>query len=240
MTTRKRAREEDTTQRVRRERPTGEPPRKIAKKGITHSILFQVPLEKRDIRAFTNPLNQGRNPMNCGAVSTQLLRIIPKALSEHLSVSNTPTSMNDWLAYMNIRSKNAAYYIPDASPDATHAIDMIRENLFEGFATLVGVTRVLPSGQPGVGHFFVLASLRPGLFYLLDPQVQFSTNAAGISKYLHDLQLNGEVVVVLTSDPHTRQEFDSDYIDHFLPDLLTSECSIKGGKRRRTMRRLRK
>ena len=51
--------------------------------------------------------------------------------------------------------------------------------------------------------------------------------------------LNGDVYVITTREPHTRDEFQSQYVDHFLSNLVTFECSIgaRRTKRRTTRRR---
>lgn len=240
---RKRPREEHAIQ-VRRRQPTGERLPKYAKRTYypnIQSTLFQVPLEKRDLDSFRTPMNQQvENPMNCGAVSTQLLHIIPKAVVEQLSKENTPTSVDQWVSYMNKRTPTKTEYYSDSTRDIAHAFDVLQTQLFEGFATLVGITRVSPEGEMLLGHFFVVVKLRPGNFYLLDPQIRMGTDANGIMKYLEEQQLNGEVVVIATNEPQTRGDFQTDYIDRFLPDLLTTECSIKGGRKKRRMTRRRK
>ena len=217
-------------------------PTKLLKRkhGYIHSTLFQVPLEKRDIQSFSTPMNQHvENPMNCGAVSTQLLRMIPKAFSEELSKQNTPTTVDNWAQYMNTLVSDPTYYRIDSVSDISFAIGILRERLFEGFATLIGITRRAPSGEQPVGHFFVLANLRPGTFYLIDPQIQFSTDSNGVADYMRNNALNGDVYVITTREPHTRDEFQSQYVDHFLSNLVTFECSIgaRRTKRRTTRRR---
>jgi hypothetical protein len=122
------------------------------------------------------------------------------------------------------------------SSAVSEGIGIIKDNLFEGFGTLVGITRNTPSGEPAVGHFFVVANLRPGVFYLLDPQVRFGTDSNGLRAYIESQQLNGDIVVLTTAVAHTPAEFESEYINYFLPDLITSECSISRGGRHKKHR----
>jgi hypothetical protein len=189
------------------------------------SSLFQTRLSKRDTAYFRNPDNQpAYNPLNCAAVSAQLLGIIPKSLAERMTARFEGAYIQEWEDALNYMAGKRIYRIQEAK-----MVD-IYNDLFDGFATLVLFTRV-----NGPGHYCVLASGPDHELYLLDAQMREVYQGRGeIEPYLQRQRLDGPALVIRTT-PKTKEE----HVDTFINDVLSwqlSQCRL-GGKKKRTTRK---
>jgi hypothetical protein len=203
------------------------------------SQLYQVQLKKTDVEYFKNPQNQpSTNPMNCGAVTAQLLGIVTPLQSEAMTSLTLGTFTSDWegafsrFGMMDTRGKRVAvtsYRMRNAS----QGIQTVERNLFRGFATPVLALR-----RTGVGHYFVVAKSKEDELYILDAQQRFVARGREvIGRYIHTNQLDGDFLVFQTD----RELTPSDYISAYVSGPLAANLSytISGGKKRRKTKRTR-
>lgn len=193
------------------------------------STLFQTQLSNKDILYFRNPENQpAYNPMNCGAVSGQLLGIVSKKLAEKMTARMEGVYIQDWENDLNTAAGRRIYSIQQ-----TNLVD-IYNDLFDGFGTLVLFTRV-----GGPGHYCVLALGNDHELYLLDAQLrQVYKGKAAIEQYLQTQGLVGPMLVIRTI-PKTKDEHINTFINDFLSRHF-SECRIGGKRKTRKTRKPRK
>ena len=203
------------------------------------SNLFQLQLNDRDTRMFTNPPAQPANdPVNCGAVTAQLLGLITPAVSEEMTARREGVFLANWVNTLNgIIGHKELTAVREAI--TLNALTNIRNKLFPGFATFVLATRVDPiTNIETTGHYFVMARA-DGILYLVDPQIRRTfAGPDEIAQYLIAEGLTGTLYSLELKTPLTKTEQRSFYIEHFLADNL-SRCRT-GGKRknrRRTVKR---
>ena len=192
------------------------------------STLFQTQLSNRDIVYFRNPENQpAYNPLNCGAVSGQLLGIVSKTLAEKMTAGITGVYIQEWEDSLNKIAGKKIYHVEQTK------LDEIYNDLFDGFGTLVLFTRAV-----GLGHYCVLASGNDHELYLLDAQTrQAYKGREAIEQYLQSQLLIGPTLVIRTI-PKTKNEHIDTFIDDFLSRNL-AECRTGGKRKTRKTRKLR-
>ena len=193
----------------------------------TKSSLFQALLSPRDVRYFKNPESQPQyNPMNCAAVSGQLLGMIPSSTSEKMTVGMMGVHFQEWLNELNKAAGQEIYRSEQSS------LDKLYNELFVGFGTLVLFTR------PNVGgHYCVVTLGEDNNLYLLDPQKRKVFKNEEIPKYLQEQQLTGPIYVI-KSVPRTK----SPHISAFVEDILAgklSACRVGGKRKPRRTRKMR-
>lgn len=203
------------------------------------SNLFQLQLNDRDTRMFTNPPNQpANNPINCGAVTAQLLGLITPTVAEEMTARREGVMINGWVKTLNamINPQKLTAVIEGMTIDT---LTNLQNRLFPGFATFVLATRLDPAtNMETIGHYFVIARTETNI-YLIDPQIRRTfTGPDQIVQYLLEEGLTGNLYSLHLQPPLTKSEHSSLYIEHFLADNL-SRCRT-GGKRknrRRTVKR---
>lgn len=188
------------------------------------STLFQTQLRPEDVTFFENPANQPQyNPMNCGAVSGQLLGLVSKRSSEIMTAEKIGMGIQEWVDEFNKISDSPVY---------SHNLVTLRDietSLFPGFATLVLFTRL-----DDLGHYCVVAKDSKNEIYILDPQSRIVVPSEKISEYFKEQSFT-DLVYVIRTPPRTKEEHLSAYIDEILSSQL-SECRL-GGKRKRSTRK---
>lgn len=191
------------------------------------SRLFQVPLTPTDVKIYEPPPNQPLiNPTNCGAVTGQLLGLVSSSSAEQMTAQQQGVFIDEWVTHLNVTAGGNVY----RSEETT--VDEIHNQLFEGNATMVLFLR-----PAGMGHYVVLANHKHKT-YLLDPQVGETVPYEGIRNYLQTTGLTGEILVVKSMEPRTKEQHE----DVFIDDLLSwqmSACKL-GGKRKTQRRKHRK
>lgn len=181
------------------------------------SNLFQVPISPADVAMFKNPPSQPPSyPMNCGAVSGQLLRIVSDAESELMTQRRIGTTWGEWINYINtkkpagvIEYRTAIVFNEfETSRDSIRTIEPL---LFPGFATLVSVHRTT---RPA-GHYFVLAKDAEGRTYILDPQIRHVVQSHQLQAYLELGKLDAHLITIKVNPPRTAHEFRTDFRSGF-------------------------
>ena len=224
---------------------------------IPSSHLFQVPLSPCQVLEFKTPSSQAAtNPENCAAVSAQLIGIISSAKSEELSAYRFGQGQKDrftriqmmahlhqWSSHINRLLRLVASTTPDdmyntfLSENITDGFAGIRNSLFDGFATIVLITRRV-GDKIESGHFIVIAKTGMELT-VIDPQFRtMYTDKESIDAYLTGMQLNGMVETIQSSRPRTADEFRRDY-DGFLKAIpaIGSRRERKHTRRRKPARK---
>ena len=188
------------------------------------STVFQAQLRPTDVKFFENPESQPRyNPMNCGAVSGQLLGIVSKSVSEEMTKQRIGVALDEWVNELNKLAGSQIYRKEPAS------LQTIRNSLFPGFATLALFTRI-----DNIGHYAVIAVGKDNNLYILDPQIRKVFKNDEITQYIQEGNLDGPIYILRTP-PRTKSEHISAFIDDILAGHM-SACHL-GGKRKRSTRK---
>ena len=188
------------------------------------SRLFQVKLNDRDMKVFRTPSAQPFiNPVNCGAVTAQLLGLVTPETANQMTRDVEGAVADEWVLFLS-RVLQTNIVAEEYNRDEFEAF--FDHALFPGFATVV---LLLPNDKDG--HYVVVGKSQAGVLVILDPQSR-------IGYFNVDDVYSFTTFVVFNRDfPRTSYQHETDYID-FLAEIF-SKCKLNGGKRRRkTKRRL--
>lgn len=181
------------------------------------SRLFQKHITPNDTKFFENPSNQPElNPMNCAAVSGQLLGIVSKKTSEEMTGKVIGTTLDEWIVAMDKLGSNKYSY---------KAVDFatIQRELFWGYATLGFFTRT-----DGTGHVAVIVRYTDGNIYILDPQVRDVYVNEDIASFKHRGRYTDTIFVIYSDKALTKEQYDNIFINDILSSLL-HQCNVRGG-----------
>ena len=219
---------------------------------IPRSSLFQVPLSRCQVLQFKNPPSQDiQDPQNCAAVSAQLIGIISPTKSNELSAyrfnqglgdsvtrSQMMAYMTQWTSHINRLLRRSSSTSPEdmystlRSNDIPSVLNGINDNLFDGFATIVLISRQVDNKTVS-GHFMVVAKTGTELS-VIDPQRRrVDTGAQSINTYLEEIGLNGMAETIQSVRRRSAEEFRRDYAGF----VKTIPAIGSKRNRRRTRRR---
>jgi hypothetical protein len=197
---------------------------------VSRSALFQVPLSPCQVLQFKNPPSQdATDPQNCAAVSAQLIGIISPTKSDELSAYRLNQGLGDkiaraqmmaymgqWASHINkllCRSGPTTpedMYSTSTSDTISSGFNGINDHLFDGFATIVLVSRQVDNSIES-GHFMVVAKTGTELS-VIDPQQRtVDTGVQSIQSYLSSLDLNGMIETIQSKRLRSAEEFRRDY-----------------------------
>lgn len=130
------------------------------------SSLLQIRITNEQLRGFVSPIAQPDvNPMNCGAVAGQLLKLVTPDLANTMTMSGMGMYVSEWVQHTSGLVKKQTYGI---DRDIRTFGDFFVSMLFPGFATLVGTYNPVTN----TGHFFVIGRFLNGHLVILDPQLR--------------------------------------------------------------------
>jgi hypothetical protein len=197
---------------------------------VSRSALFQVPLSPCQVLQFKNPPSQDAiDPQNCAAVSAQLIGIISPSKSDELSAYRLNEGMGDklaraqmmaymsqWASHINRLLRRSGPTTPDdmyntfTSDTISSGFTGINDHLFDGFATIVLVSRQVDNNLES-GHFMVVAKTGTELSVIDPQQRRVGTGIQSIEEYLSSLELNGMVETIQSKRLRSAEEFRRDY-----------------------------
>ena len=113
-----------------------------------------------------SPISQPEvNPMNCGAVAGQLLKLVTPEAAETMTITGKGMYITQWLKHT---SELIGQQTDIITIDIRMFDDFFTKMLFPGFATFVGSYNPITN----TGHFFVVGRFLNGQLVILDPQLR--------------------------------------------------------------------
>ena len=214
------------------------------------SSLFQVRITDRNLTGFVTPSSQPRiAPMNCAAVSGQLLGLISPGTADEMTRLGQGRPVEEWADHA---SKVIGSPVTIHTQPATEFTRFFAFALFPGFATLM---LSLPT-QNSIGHYVVVGKRLDGNIVILDPQKR--RGYVTVNEYFPRFSPPHTRFLVLFRDaPKTLQQHERDALSFSAP--MMDQCKISsrtdamdedppqstdvemkrgGRKRRKTRRRL--
>lgn len=181
--------------------------------------LFQKRITPNDTKFFENPSTQPElNPMNCAAVSGQLLGIVSKKTAEEMTDKAIGKTLDEWILAMN-KLGSTKYSAKDVD------FNTIYNQLFLGYATIGFFTRT-----DGTGHAAVIVRYTDGNTYILDPQVRDVYVNEDIVNFKRRGNYTDRIFVLYSNTPLTKEEYDTIFAEDIL-SALVHQCNIYVGGR---------
>lgn len=190
------------------------------------SRLYQTPLDTFSLRVFRNPENQPAvNAQNCMAASSHMLGLITMAEARAEAARPAGVKMDIFLTFLNKKHETIEYK-EEKLPVTKENLTFLADNMFNGFAAILGITRA-----DNNGHFVILFKDKDGSLSIVDAQQLARYNGIDdIFTFVETYRLTNEFYYI-TGDPKTKEAYVDLFSDDILPDLL-AKCML-GGKRSR-------
>ena len=188
---------------------------------LTASDLFQLPFDERDVACYRRPGSQPKKePMNCGAVSGNLLRLLTMKESEELTKkgAKAPSAyVENWPVFLKNTLQSGDV---DFKTENVSDIPAISRFLFSGHATIVFGRR------SGSGHVFVLRRIDENHVEILDPQSLERFDA--MEEYIRKEQFFSYIAIFFTK-PLTPSQISNIHLEGVLSKNIAS-LSLNGRK----------
>lgn len=179
------------------------------------SPLLQIRITNEQLRGFVSPISQPKdNPMNCGAVTGQLTKLVSPQVAETMTITGEGKYVPQWVKHTTQlvgQQTNAIFY------DIRIFNGFFMDRLFPGFATFVG------SYDPvtNTGHFFVVGRFVNGQLVILDPQIR--KGYLNIESYFKENRPNDTQLVAIILEKEQPLAF-YDAFSNYLSENVESTC----------------
>lgn len=210
------------------------------------SALLQVRMTNEQLQGFVTPISQPAvNPMNCTAVTAQLLKLITPAMATYLTSSDIQPYTQEWADYASTLLRKKTYI--EGSPLTPQTFAKMWAHLFPGFGTFV-----ITSDEQSA-HAFVVGRFLDGTPVILDPQIR--KGYFNFEKYFQENRPNDQYIQVIRTEYLNSKEYYDSFSKH-LSENVDGICEtntspyamdedppanvgmdIGGRKRRKTKRR---